>query len=59
LSSAAGPAAEDTPLRVAAARLSSYAPADRYVLFELDVERAQATIYENGSPVRKSWKREA
>ena len=39
-----------------AARTIGYKPNDRYVLFELAVERALATIYENGLPVRRSWR---
>ncbi len=45
----------DPALRAVAAGLSSYAPADRYILFELDVERAASTVYPGDQPVRKSW----
>jgi hypothetical protein len=39
-----------------AAELATYAPADRYILFELDVESAASTIYTGGQPVRQRWK---
>jgi len=35
-----------------AARTIGYKPDDRYVVFELDIEEALATIYEEGLPVR-------
>lgn len=48
----------DNPeVRALAARLSSYRPADRYILFELDVERAASTHYPEERPMRQSWKR--
>ena len=34
---------------------STYKPADRYILFEFQVEIAQSTVYENGTPIRKVW----
>ena len=37
------------------ASLASYAPADRYVLFELSVERASSTVYVDGRAVRQHW----
>jgi hypothetical protein len=49
----------DAETRAIATRLSSYAPADRYVLFEFDVERASGTTYEDGHPIRRSWERAA
>jgi len=33
-----------------------YNPLDRYVLFELGIEEAIATIYEDGEPKRTRWK---
>ncbi len=49
----------DNPeLRALAASLASYAPADRYVLFEFDVESAASTIYSEDQPIRRFWKRE-
>lgn len=39
-----------------AARAIGYKPDDRYVLFELGVEEALATIYEDGLPVRRRWR---
>jgi hypothetical protein len=37
--------------------LASYTPADRYILFEFDVERAASTVYPGERPVRRSWMR--
>ena len=37
---------------------ASHAPADRYILFELSVGSALSTIYEDGHPVRRHWKRD-
>jgi hypothetical protein len=49
----------DSPeLRALAIQLSSYAPADRYILFELGLESAASTTYPGDQPVRRSWKRE-
>jgi hypothetical protein len=39
-----------------AAELAAYSPADRYILFELDVESASSTIYVDGQPVRQHWR---
>jgi pyridoxamine 5'-phosphate oxidase-like protein len=39
-----------------AARAIGYKPDDRYVVFELRVEEALATIYEDGLPVRRRWR---
>ncbi len=50
---------EDPELRALAARSSTYAPADRYVLFEFDIDTAASTIYPEDRPVRRSWKRGA
>lgn len=49
-------AVEDPAVRALAAGLSSYAPADRYVLFELDVERAASTVYPGDQPIRQAWR---
>jgi hypothetical protein len=48
----------DPELRGLAARLSSYTPRDRYILFEFDVERAASTTYPDDQPLRRFWKRE-
>jgi hypothetical protein len=50
---------QDPAVRALAARISTYAPAERYILFELDVERVQATVYENHKTVRSSWRKDA
>ena len=38
------------------ARASGYTPLDRYVLFELRIDEAVATIYHDGEPKRTRWK---
>jgi len=48
----------DPNLRALAVKLCSYTPKDRYILFEFDVESAASTIYPDGRPVYRSWKRE-
>ena len=47
---------DDPATRRLAVELATYTPADRYVLYELDVERAASTIYTDGQPVRHDWK---
>lgn len=47
---------DSTRLRALAVDLASYSPADRYVLFEFDVESAASTIYADGQPGRRFWK---
>lgn len=49
---------EDPEIRVLAASISSYAPADRYILFEFDLETATSTVYDDGPPQRRLWKRD-
>ena len=45
----------DAAVRATAVAASTYSPADRYILFELDVSRARSTSYgENGSS-HQSW----
>ena len=39
-----------------AAKAAGFNPQARYVLFELDIETALATIYAGGEPTRKRWK---
>lgn len=48
----------DPELRALAVSLASYTPADRYVLFEFDVESAASTVYPGDQPLRRSWKQE-
>jgi hypothetical protein len=48
---------DEPNLRALAAAAASYTPADRYVLFELLVESALATIYKDGQPVRERWQK--
>lgn len=42
--------------RALAVQLASYTPADRYILFEFDVESVTSTIYRDGQPLRQNWK---
>jgi hypothetical protein len=46
-------------LRALAVQLASYAPADRYILFECMIENAASTIYAEGQTVRTRWKLES
>ncbi len=48
---------EDPELRALAVRSATYAPADRYVLFEFQVETVSSTIYPEKKAVRQHWKR--
>ena len=50
---------KDSGLRAVAVSISTYPPSDRYILFEMDIERAQSTVYVNHQPVREHWKKEA
>ena len=45
----------DPAMRAIAVQSSPYSPKDRYVLFELSVESAASTLYENGQPKRMRW----
>ena len=49
---------DNAELRALAVSLASYAPADRYILFEFDIESAASTVYTDDRPVRWSWKRD-
>jgi hypothetical protein len=47
---------EDAGVRSIAVKHASYSPAERYVLFELTVDTAFSTEYdEDGTPARKHW----
>ena len=35
--------------------MRGYRPQERHVLFELGIEEAMATVYENGLPRRSRW----
>jgi hypothetical protein len=37
------------------ARASGFSGAERYVLFELSIEEALSTVYEDNKPVRQRW----
>ena len=47
---------EDPELRALAVKICPYTPAERYILFEFDVENVATTEYPDGNPVRKRWK---
>jgi hypothetical protein len=47
---------DDPELRSVAVRLSPYKPADRYILFEFNLERAASTVYEGDQIIRQEWK---
>lgn len=50
-------AVADVETRRLAAELAPYDPAERYVLFELEVESASSTVYRDGQPARQRWTR--
>lgn len=57
LVSGRGRRVDDPELRALAAGRASYEPADRYVLYELRIERALATEYTpQGQPKRRRWR---
>jgi hypothetical protein len=45
----------DPATRALAVEISTYPPAERYILFELSVERAVSTTYADGQVVRQRW----
>jgi hypothetical protein len=47
---------EDPEIRVLAIRVSPYQPAERYVLFEFDLESVLITEYKDEGTVRRQWK---
>lgn len=49
----------DPDLRALATQLSSYVPAERYILFEFDVASAGSTVYTDQGTDRQFWKRAA
>ena len=50
---------DNLELRALAVSLASYTPADRYILFEFDLETAASTTYPGDVPLRRTWKRPA
>jgi hypothetical protein len=50
--------ADDPAIRAIATEAASYTPEDRYILFELTVQSASSTVYEDGRPVRRQWREE-
>ena len=47
---------EDSEVRAQAVRVCPYQPAERYILFELEVEHVLVTEYGDAGTVRRSWK---
>lgn len=47
---------EDADMRAVAVRVSPYKPAERYILYELDIESVTVTEYPDGSALRRHWK---
>jgi hypothetical protein len=47
---------EDPACVQSATNAASFTPADRYLLFELDLEHASSTIYNGGTPLRTRWR---
>ena len=47
---------DDSELRALAVKICPYKPAERYILFEFDIDSATTTEYPSGEPVRKHWK---
>lgn len=47
---------EDPEARAQAVRVCPYQPAERYILFELEVEHVLITEYGDAGTVRKQWK---
>ena len=47
---------DDPATRELAVALASYTPAERYVLYELDVESAVSIVYTDDGAVRQQWK---
>jgi hypothetical protein len=48
---------DDPGKRPLAVSLAPYVAAERYILFEFDIETAASTIYPDDRPVRQFWKR--
>jgi hypothetical protein len=49
---------EDAATRETAVRATSYDVADRYILFELNLDQALGTTYSSDGPVRRLWRRQ-
>ncbi len=47
---------DDADMRAVAVRVSPYQPAERYILFELDIESVTVTEYPEDGAVRRHWK---
>lgn len=50
---------DDPATRALAVASATYVPADRYVLYELDVASAASIVYTNDGAVRQQWKAES
>lgn len=49
----------DPHVRAECDSLASYTPRERYILFELRIERALGTTYSDDGPIRKQWRSES
>ena len=47
---------DDPELRTIAVQLAPYSPADRYILFDFNIEYAASTVYEGESVLRQFWR---
>lgn len=46
---------ETAEQRAVAVQVCPYAPAERYILFELEIAQVVSTLYPDGKPVRTRW----
>ncbi len=47
---------DDRAMRQIATKAARFTPAERYILFELQLDQASSTIYDDGTPVRTHWR---
>ncbi len=47
---------DDRAMRQIATKAARFTPAERYILFELQLDHASSTIYDDGTPVRTRWR---
>jgi hypothetical protein len=53
-----GKLTDDPATRTIAIQAAKYAPKDRYILFELSVESAFSTVYDDSGSIRNHWNAE-
>lgn len=46
---------KDLQMRHLAAKHATYDVEERYILFELQIDRVHSTVYEGGGPIRRKW----